>query len=61
VLSLLAIRFTQRTADDPAGTVEFVFSGGGTLRLEVECLEASLSDVSGAWAARGLPSHPIEA
>ena len=58
VLSLLAIRFSARVPEDPGGTIELVFSGGGTLRLEVECIEASLADVSGEWAARGQPSHP---
>ncbi len=61
VLSLLAIRFAQKAPDDPGGIVEFTFSGGGTIRLEVECIEATLSDISGEWAARGLPSHPVEA
>jgi len=60
ILSLLAIRYTQNTPNDPAGTVDLMFSGGGTIRLEIECLEASLSDMSGEWAARGRPSHPIE-
>ena len=58
VLSLLAIRFSARAPEDAGGTIELVFSGGGTLRLEVECIEASLADVSGEWAARGQPSHP---
>lgn len=58
VLSLLAIRFSPRAAEDPGGTVELVFSGGGALRLGVECIHASLADVSGEWAARGQPSHP---
>jgi hypothetical protein len=60
ILSLLAIRYTQKAPDDPAGTVDLMFSGGGTIRLEVECLEATLSDMSGEWAARGRPSHPLE-
>jgi hypothetical protein len=58
VLYLLAIRFSPRGAEDPGGTVELVFSGGGALQLEVECIEATLADVSGEWAARGQPSHP---
>ncbi len=57
VVSLLAIRFTPKGGDDPAGTVELVFAGGGTIRLEVECLSAGLSDVGGEWAARGRPDH----
>jgi len=57
VISLLAIRFTPKGGDDPAGTVELVFAGGGTIRLEVECLSAGLTDVGGEWAARGRPDH----
>jgi len=60
VLSLLAIRFTPRGADDPSGSVDLVFSGGGEVRLEVECIDATLSDVSGEWAARGRPAHEGE-
>ncbi|HEY5047050.1 MAG TPA: DUF2948 family protein [Rhizomicrobium sp.] len=60
VASLLAIRFTGGSEGDPSGTVELVFSGGGFIRLEVECIDASLSDVSGEWAALGRPSHETE-
>lgn len=60
VLSLLAIRFAQAAPDDPGGAVELVFSGGGSIRLEVECIEAMLADVGGEWAARGRPAHPVE-
>jgi hypothetical protein len=57
VVSLLAIKFTAKGADDPEGTIELIFSGGGALKLEVECIDAGLSDVSGVWAARGRPAH----
>ncbi len=57
VVELLAIRFTAKGGEDPGGTVELVFAGGGTIKLEVECLDAGLTDVSGAWAARGRPEH----
>jgi hypothetical protein len=60
VASLLAIRFTPKGQDDPAGTVELVFAGGGAIRLEVECIDIGLTDVSGPWAARGRPAHEIE-
>jgi Protein of unknown function (DUF2948) len=60
VLSLLAIRFAQAAADDPGGVIELVFSGGGSIRLEVDCVEATLADVGGEWAARGRPAHPVE-
>ena len=57
VVALLAIRFTPRSADDAAGTVELVFASGGSIRLEVECLSAGLTDVGSEWAARGRPDH----
>jgi hypothetical protein len=57
VVSLLAITFTPKAPDDPAGTIELVFSGGGALKLEVECIDAGITDVSGVWAARGRPAH----
>jgi len=57
VVSLLAVRFTPKGGGDPAGTVELVFAGGGTIRLEVECIDAGLSDVGQEWAARGRPDH----
>jgi len=60
VLSLLAIKFASSGGDDPSGTVELVFAGGGAILLQVECLDASLADVSGEWAARGRPSHEEE-
>lgn len=60
VASLLAIRFQPGPADDPGGSIELVFSGGGVLRLEVECIDAELRDLSGEWAALGRPAHEID-
>ena len=57
VLELLAIRFTP--TDDPAGTIDLEFAGGGTVRLAVECLEARLQDLGAAWAARATPEHTV--
>jgi hypothetical protein len=55
VLSLLAIGFTPARA--PAGTIELLFSGEGAIRLEVECIEASIADTGGAWRASSRPAH----
>lgn len=55
VLNLLAIRFSE--TDAPAGTIELVFSAGAAIRLEVECLEASLADLGPAWSTRSVPTH----
>lgn len=55
VLELLDIRFAE--TDTPSGIIELRFAGGGTVRLEVECLEARLQDLGAAWAARIKPEH----
>ena len=55
VLSLLAISFNP--ADGPSGEVLLAFSGGGSLRLAVECLECQMSDLGPAWSALGVPRH----
>lgn len=60
VFELLAITFTPRGAEDPAGTIELVLAGGGAIRLEVECIDAEVTDVSGEWAALERPSHQID-
>lgn len=57
VVSLLAIQFIAKGGDDPAGAIELLFAGGGVIRLEVECIDAGLQDVSSVWAARGRPEH----
>ncbi|MBL6937965.1 MAG: DUF2948 family protein [Alphaproteobacteria bacterium] len=57
VVSLLAIQFSPKGSEDPGGTVELVFAGGGALRLEVEVLDAGLTDLAGPWAAMGRPEH----
>ena len=57
VVSLLAIRYTPKGGEDPGGTVELTFAGGGALKLEVEVIDAGLTDLGGVWAARGRPAH----
>src|SRR3954471_18752235 len=47
VLNLLAVIFEE--TDQPAGVVTLTFSGGATLRLEVECLEVELADLGPSW------------
>ncbi|MGE3830130.1 MAG: DUF2948 family protein [Parvibaculaceae bacterium] len=55
VLSLLSISFVAK--DEPAGTIAIAFSGGATLHLDVECIEAQLADLGPAWETRHRPSH----
>ncbi len=46
--------------EPPAGTIELDFSGDVTIRLDVECVEARLADLGGAWEASSLPSHKLK-
>jgi hypothetical protein len=55
VLNLLAVEFSE--TDPPAGVVTLTFSGGGALRLEVECLEVELADIGPSWPAAVRPIH----
>jgi hypothetical protein len=54
-LNLLAVEFTEN--DSPAGVVTLTFSGGGAIRLDVECLEAELADLGEVSAAALCPDH----
>lgn len=54
-LNLLAVEFAEN--DTPAGVVQLTFSGGGVIRLEVECLEAELVDLGEVSAAAVCPNH----
>ena len=55
VLSLLTLTFEPK--QDPRGTLLLTFAGGSMVRLEVECLEAALSDLGAAWQTRRKPEH----
>jgi Protein of unknown function (DUF2948) len=54
-LNLLAVAFAE--SDTPSGIVTLTFSGGGVIRLEVECLEAELADLGEVFAADMCPDH----
>jgi Protein of unknown function (DUF2948) len=55
LLNLLAVEFAED--DAPAGVVSLIFSGGGVIRLDVECLEAELADLGEASVAALCPDH----
>ena len=55
VLELLAVTFEE--ADAPAGKLRLEFAGGGTVLLEVDCIEAQLADLGAAGRRRA--SRPI--
>ncbi len=54
-LNLLAVEFAEQ--DAPAGIVSLIFSGGGVMRLDVECLEAELADLGEVTTAAICPDH----
>lgn len=57
IVELLALTFEE--GDPPSGVIILTFAGGGTIRLEVECIEASLKDLGPAWATEHQPSHEV--
>lgn len=60
VFSLLALHFTP--GEDGAGHLSLVLAGDGEIRLSVECLDVSLTDVTQPYLApsRKRPAHPLE-
>jgi hypothetical protein len=55
VLELLAIAFEPGEA--PGGLLTLTFAGGGDLRVQVECVDAVLADVSQPWPTPREPAH----
>ncbi len=58
VLNLLAVRFEELNA--PSGIVTLIFSGDGEIRLEVEALDAHLSDLGLVWETPHMPQHDAD-
>jgi hypothetical protein len=57
-MSLLALTFTA--TDAPSGHIDFVFSGGAALRLDVECIEVRMKDLGPVWESAARPGHEID-
>ena len=55
VLSLLAITFEETNL--PEGVINLNFAAGAKIQLGVECLEAQLTDLDGAWTTKNKPDH----
>jgi hypothetical protein len=56
VAALLSLQF-EPDAEPPGGALTLAFAGGGALRLQVECVDAALADLSAPWPARARPDH----
>ena len=57
IVELLAIDF--RPGEAPGGEVLLSFAGDADLRVQVECLDAVLADVSRPWATPRAPRHQL--
>jgi hypothetical protein len=55
VLELLAIGFEP--GEPPGGLLTLSFAGGGDLRVQVECIDAVLADLSEPWPTPRRPAH----
>lgn len=55
VVNLLSVQFEP--SEMPSGAVVLTFSGGGELRLDVECLDVVMADLTASWRAQGRPEH----
>ena len=55
VAELLAVR-TEPAADGGVA-LTLDFAGGGTIRLDAECVDAELRDLGDSWPARRVPDH----
>jgi len=57
VLNLLALE--AKSQGDESAEIVLTFSGNASIRLQVECIEAVLSDVSESWDALSEPKHEL--
>jgi hypothetical protein len=57
VVELLALSFEPGEA--PGGSLVFSFAGDADLRVEVECVDAVLADVSRPWGTPRAPRHDL--
>ena len=59
VAEMLTLAFEPQ--GEVAGSITMTFAGGGAIRLEVEALDAWLSDISQPWPTPNLPRHGTDA
>jgi hypothetical protein len=55
--ALMTIAFEPK--NELAGTVTLTFAGGGAIKLDVECLDAWLTDLSAPWPTKNKPGHEL--
>ncbi|MBP6014535.1 MAG: DUF2948 family protein [Alphaproteobacteria bacterium] len=55
VSELLTVAFEPN--GELAGAVKLTFAGGGAIKLDVECLDVWLTDISAPWPTKNRPGH----
>jgi hypothetical protein len=58
ILDLLAVTF-EPGPEAPGGVIHLTFAGGAAICLDVECVEAQLTDIGPRWKTAARPSHEI--
>jgi hypothetical protein len=58
ILSVLAVVF-EPGETSPSGSIAIMCAGDVTIRLDVECIEAQLTDLGAAWSASMRPKHHL--
>lgn len=56
---LLSVTF-KPSETEPAGDLHLVFAGGGEIRIEAECIDMTLADVSDPRKTDKQPLHPVD-
>ncbi len=51
------LAMTYEECDPPGGFVTLHFSGGGAVRLHVECIEVGMRDLGAVWRTTVKPEH----
>lgn len=47
----------ERGAEEPAGAIVLRLGGGADIRLDVECIDATLTDIGEPWPTPTRPDH----
>ena len=58
--TLMAVEFMENP-EPPGGHLLLLFAGCGELKVEVECVDAALADLSDPWPAETQPDHGLAA
>jgi len=59
IMELLAILFEPGPVA-PEGRIRLIFGGGATILLDVDCIEAQLSDLGPRWPVSSCPAHKLD-